>query len=82
MENTLKDRVILPASKRKLESLVIVYLNNDDDEDNTDTDSEFLYYVIRGQRKHILAQLRRLNKTEDDVIASIETQIQLIFGSK
>ena len=34
---------------------------------------EFQYYVIRGQKKHIRKQLRRLNKTEDDIIAAIDT---------
>ena len=34
---------------------------------------EFQYYVIRGQKKHIKTQLRRLNKTEDDIIAAIDT---------
>ena len=36
---------------------------------------EFQYYVIRGQIKHIKARLRRLNKTEDDIIAAIDTPL-------
>ena len=64
LENTLENRVIVPSCKSKIENLVIVYLEEE---------PEFQYYVIRGQIKHIKARLRRLNKTEDDIIAAIDT---------
>ena len=64
LEQTLKNRVILPGSKSKHENLVIVYLEEE---------PEFEYYVIRGQKKHIKTQLKRLNKTEEDIIAAIDT---------
>jgi len=64
LENTLENRVIPPSCKSKIENLVIVYLEEE---------LEFQYYVIRGQKKHIKTQLRRLNKTEDDIIAAIDT---------
>ena len=63
-ENTLENRVIVPSCKRIIENLVIVFLEKG---------PEFQYYVIRGQIKHIKARLRRLNKTEDDIIAAIDT---------
>ena len=34
---------------------------------------EYQYYVIRGQLEHIRKKLRRLNKTEEDIIAAIDT---------
>ena len=64
LENTLKDRVIVPSCKSKIENLVIVYLEEE---------PEFQYYVIRGQIPHIRKQLRRLNKTEEDIIAAVDT---------
>ena len=64
LESTLKDRVIPPTCKHKIENLVIVYLEEEE---------EFQYYVIRGQIKHIKKQLRRLNKKEEDIIAAIDT---------
>ena len=68
LENTLENRVIPPSCKSKIENLAIVYLGEEEEEE-----LEFQYYVIRGQRQHIMKQLRRLNKTEDAIIASIET---------
>ena len=64
LENTLENRVMVPSCKSKFENLVIVYIEEE---------PEFQYYVIRGQIKHIKARLRRLNKTEDDIIAAIDT---------
>jgi len=68
LENTLENRVIPPSCKSKIENLAIVYLGEEEEEE-----LEYQYYVIRGQRQHIMKQLRRLNKTEDAIIASIET---------
>ena len=76
LEQTLKNRVILPGCKSKHENLAVVYLEDE---------PEYQYYVIRGQKQHIRKQLKRLNKTEEDIIASIDlTTIhltQLIYGS-
>ena len=38
-----------------------------------DEEPEFQYYVIRCQIKHIRKQLKRFNKKEEDIIASIDT---------
>ena len=64
LESTLKDRVIPPSCKHKQETLTIVYLEEE---------PEYQYHVIRGQNAHIRKQLKRLNKTEEDVIAAIDT---------
>ena len=63
LEQTLKNRVILPGCKSKHENLAVVYL---------DDEPEYQYYVIRGQ-KHIRKQLKRLNKTDEDIIEAIDT---------
>ena len=64
LEQTLKDRVIVPSCKQKTENLAVVYLEDE---------PEYQYYVIRGQIQHIRKQLKRLNKTEEDLIAAIDT---------
>ena len=64
LEGTLNNRVILPSCKHKIENLAIVYLEED---------PEYHCYVIRGQIKHIRKQLKRFNKTDEDVIAAIDT---------
>ena len=61
LETTLKDRVIPPSCKHKQETLTIVYLEEE---------PEYQYYGIRGQNAHVRKQLKRLNKTEEDVICS------------
>ena len=64
LEQTLKNRVILPGCKSKHENLAVVYLEDE---------PEYQYYVIRGQKQHIRKQLKRLNKTDEDIIEAIDT---------